>query len=64
MDLPTSPTVSVPEAARLLGVHPQSAFKAIRNGSFPVATLQIGTKTRVVTKSLLKVLEVDPEDQS
>jgi hypothetical protein len=51
------PTVSVTEAARALGVSRASAYTAISAGEFPVATIQVNQKRRVLTASLIAVLE-------
>jgi excisionase family DNA binding protein len=57
--LPNSPTVDVPTAAELLGVHPQTLYAAIRAGESPVTVIKVGRKQRVVTAALVRLLELD-----
>jgi excisionase family DNA binding protein len=38
--------VTVPEAARQLGVHPESLYRLIRSGEFPPA-IHVGSRIRV-----------------
>ncbi|MGW1814985.1 helix-turn-helix domain-containing protein [Streptomyces sp. NPDC002125] len=55
-------TGSVEEASRALGFSRAKGYDLIRSGQFPCRVLCIGRKTRVVTASLLRVLESgDPE---
>ena len=46
-------TLSVPETARHLGIHPKTAYTLIRNGDFPVPVLTIG-RTRRVSRIMLE----------
>jgi excisionase family DNA binding protein len=57
--IPTTPTVDVPTAAELLGIHADTAYAAIRNDEFPVTVVRVGRKIRVVTASLRRLLEVE-----
>ncbi|MFJ5949487.1 helix-turn-helix domain-containing protein [Streptomyces noursei] len=55
-------TGSVEDASKALGFSRAMGYDLIRNGQFPCRVLRIGRKTRVVTASLLRVLESgDPE---
>ncbi|WP_318215606.1 helix-turn-helix domain-containing protein [Streptomyces sp. SCL15-6] len=50
------------DASRALGFSRAKGYDLIRSGQFPCRVLRIGRKTRVVTASLLRVLESeDPE---
>jgi hypothetical protein len=50
------PTLSVREAAPLLGVSPATLFRAIANDRSPVAFLRCGARVVVVTASLRRAL--------
>ncbi|MGD3111465.1 helix-turn-helix domain-containing protein [Streptomyces sp. YGL11-2] len=50
-------TASVEDASRALGVSRAKGYDLIRRGEFPCRVLRIGRSTRVVTASLLRVLE-------
>jgi predicted DNA-binding transcriptional regulator AlpA len=50
-------TGSVEDASRALGFSRAKGYDLVRNGQFPCRVLRIGRKTRVVTASLLRVLE-------
>ncbi len=45
------------DASTALGFSRSKGYALIRNGEFPCRVLRIGRKTRVVTASLLRVLE-------
>lgn len=49
-------TCSVAQAAAALGVSRAHAYGQIRTGNFPVRTLAVGGKIRVITADLLAVL--------
>jgi hypothetical protein len=57
------PTVNVTTAARALGIGTHKAYNLIRNGSFPVQTLSLGSTVRVPTAALWCVLGVTPPRQ-
>jgi excisionase family DNA binding protein len=60
LDLP--PTLSVPEAAALLGVAKNTLYEALADGSAPVAALRVGPRNlRIRTAELLSAIGVDPE---
>lgn len=55
-------TGSVEDASRALGFSRAKGYDLVRTGLFPCRVLRIGRQTRVVTASLLRVLESgDPE---
>jgi excisionase family DNA binding protein len=62
--LPTTPTVDVPAAAELLGIHPDSLYSAIRDGESPVQVIKVGRRLRIPTAPLLKLLGIDGEVES
>lgn len=55
-------TGSVEDASKVLGFSRAKGYDLVRRGEFPCRVLRIGRTTRVVTASLLRVLESgDPE---
>lgn len=50
------PTVTVPDAAEILGCSTSAAYEAIRAGDFPVPVLRIGRAIRVPSRPLLEAL--------
>jgi hypothetical protein len=50
-------TGSVEDASRALGFSRAKGYALVRRGEFPCRVLRIGRTTRVVTASLLRVLE-------
>ncbi|MFI7236144.1 helix-turn-helix transcriptional regulator [Streptomyces cyaneofuscatus] len=50
-------TVPVPEAARALGVSKSHLYDLVKRGEAPVRTLSFGKCHRVVTASLVHLLE-------
>jgi len=48
-------TLSIPEAAKVLGISRYSAYKAARRGNIPI--LQIGKLRRVPRAQLIKMIE-------
>lgn len=49
--------VDVGTAARALGVSRSSAYQSIADGTFPVATIRVSRRLRVLTADLVRVLE-------
>ena len=49
--------VNVEQAATAVGVSRASAYQAIAEGTFPAKTVKVGRRIKVLTASLLKVLE-------
>ncbi|MFJ2739713.1 helix-turn-helix domain-containing protein [Streptomyces sp. NPDC087440] len=52
-----SGTGSVEDAARVFGMSRSKGYDLVRRGEFPCRVLMIGRTARVVTASLLRVLE-------
>lgn len=59
MSLLSPATVSVRQAATLLGISFSSAYAAIRAGNFPTKIVQIGGRYVVPTAPLLELLGFD-----
>jgi excisionase family DNA binding protein len=51
----SEPTISVPEAGRLLGLARNGAYEAAKRGEIP--TIQLGRRIRVPTAKLKKMIE-------
>lgn len=49
-------TVNVRDACRALGISGSWGYQLVAEGQFPCKVLQVGTRTRVVTASLVEVL--------
>lgn len=49
--------LDVAEAAAVLGVSRSAAYDAIRVGAFPAKTIKVGGRIKVLTASLLRLLE-------
>jgi excisionase family DNA binding protein len=56
-ELPKDPTVSVPEAGRVLGIGRTAAYEAVARGQIPA--LRIGRLLRVPTAAILRMLECE-----
>lgn len=50
-------TVGIPEAARALGISRAHMYELVRRGEAPVKILPLGSRQRVITASLVAVLE-------
>jgi predicted DNA-binding transcriptional regulator AlpA len=50
-------TVGVREACAALGVSPSWGYDLVKRGVFPCKVLQLGGRTRVITASLIVLLE-------
>jgi hypothetical protein len=48
-------TISVPEAARIIGIGPRSAYRAVRAGLLPV--IYVGDRIRVLRRPLARLLD-------
>ena len=59
MSIPTSPTVTLVEAAQLLGIGRSTAYAAARAGEFPTRVIQVGSRYMVPTKPLLDLLGLE-----
>lgn len=55
----TTPTLSVPDAGRFLGLGRDAAYRAARTGQLP--TLRFGKSVRVPTALLLRQLGLDDQ---
>jgi excisionase family DNA binding protein len=53
-------TISLAEAARVLGVHRSTAWELHKRGEFPVPVLQIGHRLRVTKRHLQRYLDGPP----
>lgn len=54
-------TVSVPEAAKMLGVGLTAAYTAVRDGTIP--SLRIGRNIRISRKKLLEFINGEADEQ-
>ena len=59
MTLPSTPTIPLPEAAKLLGIAKSTTHAAVRKGKFPVRVIQIGNRYVVPTAPLLELFGLD-----
>jgi predicted DNA-binding transcriptional regulator AlpA len=50
-------SVSVEDAALALGVSRAHAYACIKTGTFPARALRVGTRTKIVTSSIIAALE-------
>jgi len=60
-------TVDLTTAATALGIHVNTAYKLVQQGTFPCPVLRIGWRHRVPTRALMRALGIDeipvhPED--
>jgi len=53
------PTLTVREAANALGVSGATAYRSIQDGTFPVATVRVGSRVAVCTSDLRRVLHLN-----
>jgi excisionase family DNA binding protein len=60
LDPETRPTVSVDEAAIVLGISRSAAYAAAKSGELPV--VQFGRRLRVPTAALARMLELNTVD--
>jgi hypothetical protein len=51
------PAVNVEDSALAFGMSRASAYQAIADGTFPVATIRVNRRIRVLTADLVRVLE-------
>lgn len=52
-----SPTISLADAAELLGVARSTAYAAVKDGTFPVPVIHVGTRIAVPTAPLRRLLD-------
>lgn len=50
------PTVAVDQAAGVLGISRSHGYELVRTGNFPVRVIKVGTRVRVVTADLVRLL--------
>jgi excisionase family DNA binding protein len=55
--IPETPTCSVPDACRVLGISKSSGYEAIKRGEMKV--IEMGRSKRVITAWLRKILEIE-----
>ena len=55
-------TVSIPEAARLLGIGRTTAYELASRGEFPVPVLRVGRQFRVPLAGMARVLGLTIEE--
>jgi predicted DNA-binding transcriptional regulator AlpA len=55
------PAVNVEDAARALGISRATAYLALAEGRFPVKTVIVGRRIKIVTADLLAHLSADSE---
>ncbi|SDN68654.1 helix-turn-helix domain-containing protein [Actinacidiphila guanduensis] len=55
-DLPVS--VDLRTAARAFGIHPGTAYRLIRRGTFPCPVLRVGGLYRIPTAHLMRILGI------
>ena len=58
-DLAGLNTVTVEEAAAMLGFTRNWAYRKINEGSFPAKTIRVGNRVRVVAESLARLLSAE-----
>jgi len=49
--------LDVAQAASVLGISRSSAYEAIKAGTFPAKTITVGRRIKVLTASLIRILE-------
>ena len=59
IDFSTCATLSLAEAAKVLGVHRSTAWELYKRDEFPVPVLQIGNRLRVTKHHLSQFLLAD-----
>lgn len=55
-------TLDVKGCARLAGVHPETVYESLRNGTFPVQPIRIGRTVRFSTMRVLENFGINPSD--
>jgi hypothetical protein len=58
------PTCDVEDSARALGVSRASAYQSIADGTYPVEVVRVNRRMRVLTHSLVAVLEGSRGDRA
>lgn len=57
-------TASVEQSALALGCSKAHAYESIKLGTFPVRTVRVGNRIRVITSSILEVLDPAPREKA
>jgi predicted DNA-binding transcriptional regulator AlpA len=52
------PTIDIPTASEALGISRSYGFELAKRGEFPCRVITVGNRLRVVTASLLALLDV------
>lgn len=60
-DLRSRPTITVAEAAAVLGIHRDSAYQGVRSGDIP--SIRIGSRYVIPTARLLALLGITDGDE-
>lgn len=55
------PTVDVPTAGSVFGLSRSHAYDLIKHGKFPAKVIQVGSRYRVLTESIVRALTGEPE---
>lgn len=58
-ELRESPTCSLAQAIKALGISKSHGYALAQSGQFPVKVLRLGTTYRVVTADLLRLLDLE-----
>ena len=53
------PTLTTPQLAALLGVHPESVYDGVRRGDFPLEPIRVGRRILWATAAVLRLLRVE-----
>jgi excisionase family DNA binding protein len=56
MNHPETLTISIPEAARMLGIGRNTAYEAVRQGLFPVQPIKVGRLYRIPLAGMEQLL--------
>ena len=56
------PTCDPASAALALGISRSTAYETLRRGDFPAQALRVGGRWRVITASLIRLLEGEQRD--
>ena len=59
--LPVTPTLTVTEAARVLGIGRNLAFELIRRNEFPTPALRLGARIVIPRQPLMRLLGLEGE---
>ncbi len=54
------PTVDVPTAGSVFGLSRSHTYELIKRGEFPAKVIQVGSRYRVLTESIIRILADEP----